>query len=454
MEDAGDITELRALPAVGVVLSRPTLAASIRTHGLPIVTRAVREVIERARASIRDVGVARVSDADVEARAIRLARGTLTPVLNATGVILHTNLGRAPLANEAIDAIRALGAGYSSLELDLDTGGRGQRDVHVRDLLCALTGAEDALVVNNNAAAVLLVLAASSVGREVVVSRGELVEVGGGFRIPDVLTQSGARLVEVGTTNRTHLDDYARAISASTALLLKVHRSNFAMVGFTAEVSVAELSALARERGIGVAYDAGSGSLTASEAAELPVSAAIAAGADVVTFSGDKMLGGPQAGILVGRARALEPMRRHPLMRALRPDKLCLAALSATLCLWRDDPSRIPVARFAAIERSVLEARASLLAGRLDEAEPVATIARVGGGAAPLHEIASAGLLLRTPDPDRLAAHLRDGDPPVIGRIEDGAVILDLRCVPPENDELLFQSILRARHSAGRAGDG
>jgi L-seryl-tRNA(Ser) seleniumtransferase len=438
---------LRALPAVSTVLARPAVREAAAALGLPTVTRAVRDVVEAVRQTVRAGGRGEVTDEGVCARARGLARGSLRPVLNATGVIVHTNLGRAPLAPAAIAAIAELGAGYATLEYDLEEGGRGERHGHARELLVELTGAEDAAVVNNNAAAVLLMLAALAARREVVVSRGELVEIGGGFRIPDVLAQSGARLVEVGTTNRTHLRDYERAIGPETALLLKVHRSNFAVVGFTAEVSVRELSVLARTRGIALACDAGSGCFASALAGpdEPTVRELVSAGADLVTFSGDKLLGGPQAGIVVGRRAYVEPLRRHPLMRALRPDKLSLAALLATLRLWRDDPAAVPVLRLASIAAEEIERRCrSLAAGQLandSRVSVVPTVARLGGGAAPLREIPSFGLRVAAPDPDALLARLRERDPAIVARIEDGAAILDLRCVPEAADDLVARAL-------------
>jgi L-seryl-tRNA(Ser) seleniumtransferase len=284
-----------------------------------------------------------------------------------------------------------------------------------------------------------------------VVSRGELVEIGGGFRIPEVLAQSGARLVEVGTTNRTHLRDYERAIGPETALLLKVHRSNFAVVGFTAEVSVRELSGLAKTRGIGLACDAGSGCLAPALAGpdEPTVRELVSAGADLVTFSGDKLLGGPQAGVIVGRRAWVEPLRRHPLMRALRPDKLCLAALLATLRSWRDEPEAVPVLRLASLPAAEIERRCRRIAeGALAgdaRISVVPTVGRLGGGSAPLREIPSFGLRVATPDPDAFVARLRDCDPAIVARIEDGAAILDLRCVPEAADDLIAQAVQAIR---------
>ncbi len=455
MAESSDLEpRLRGLPAVSAVLGRPRVAALAAAHGQAAVTGAVRAALSDARAAILAGREAAVSDDDVIARVGRAHAGTLRPVLNATGVVVHTNLGRAPLAAQAIAAMAEVAGGYATLEYDLDRGARGERSIHATALLRELTGAEDALVVNNNAAAVMLVLAALAVGRDVVVSRGELVEIGGGFRIPDVLRQSGARLVEVGTTNRTHPADYAGAIDEGTALLMKVHRSNFAILGFTSEVALADLAALGRARGVPVVYDAGSGALRETEAQEPTVRSFVDAGADVVTFSGDKLLGGPQAGVIVGTRALVERMRRHPLNRALRPDKTCLAALTATLRLWRDAPEQIPVVRMIAEKVEALEVRASALVAaaraRGVVAEVVPSIARVGGGAAPTRELASRAVRVQTHDADALSAALRAGSPPVVARIEEGAVLLDLRTIAAEDDARLGDALAVAAVHAGR----
>ena len=435
----------RALPAVGALLQRPTIGALVAEHGRAIVTQAARECVDQARERLSRGEPAAVTDDDIARRAAQLARGTLVPVINATGVIVHTNLGRAPLAEEALALAVRAASGYATLEYDLASGERGDRHVHARQLLTALTGAEDALVVNNNAAAVLLALAACARGREVIVSRGELIEIGGSFRVPDVLAQSGARLVEVGTTNRTHLRDYARAVGEDTAILLKVHPSNFAITGFTAEVGIAELAGLAREKKLGLFYDAGSGCMPemAGPSGEVPVAEHLRAGADVVAFSGDKLLGGPQAGILVGKSEWIGKMRQHPLFRALRADKLCVAALSATLALWRDAPEKVPVLRMALAPIEELEARARALAARVS-GDVVASVGRLGGGSAPARELEGRAVRVKTTRPDALAARLRAGDPPVIARIEGGHVLFNLRAVSPSLDGLLATLIERA----------
>ena len=404
-----------------------------------------------------DVVAARVDD---NARALRvdgdalaagvdaLLRPSLQPLLNATGVVLHTNLGRAPLAAAAIARIDAIARGYSNLEYKLDERRRGSRHEHVTRILTQLTGAEDALVVNNCAGAVLLALSSLAAGREVIVSRGELVEIGGAFRVPDVMRASGARLVEVGTTNRTHARDYADAIGDATALLLKVHRSNFALVGFTAELTVAELAALGGARKVPVMMDLGSGALTDLRAlglggnggdVEPSLPDLIAAGADVVACSGDKLLGGPQAGILVGKKHYLAPMKSHPLLRALRPDKLTLAALEATLELYRDGRSHeIPALAMLSTPEPTLQVRAQQLSVLCQEYSatlqftPVRVRSAVGGGALPLCEPWSWAVAVTArrgdgPSAEAIDARLRRADPPLIGRIADDRLLLDVR---------------------------
>jgi L-seryl-tRNA(Ser) seleniumtransferase len=389
-------------------------------------------------------------DSDVTAALEDLSRPNLRRVINATGVVLHTNLGRAPLAPEAADRAREIAAHYSNLEYDLDEGERGSRYAPVIDHLTALTGAESAVVVNNNAAAVLLVLAALCEGREAIVSRGELVEIGGGFRIPDVMRQSGALLVEVGTTNRTRLFDYEQAIRAETGLLVKVHKSNFAQIGFTEEVPTRELAQLALGRNLPLFEDLGSGSLVALEGygltAEPTVSSVIAAGADVVTFSGDKLLGGPQAGIVVGRRELVARIRRHPLNRALRVDKMTVAALEATLELYRDERyEEIPAFRMLRQDPAELRVRAeslrNLLNSRAVEADVVETRGQVGGGAMPLAEPISFACALRRGDPADLQERLRQTDPPVIARISGERLLLDVRCLTDDEMDPLARAV-------------
>jgi L-seryl-tRNA(Ser) seleniumtransferase len=408
--------ELRDLPSVDELA---------RAAGDPLAVDAARAVIERAREEIRagsDPGdlAARLREELADVR-----RPSLRRVLNATGIVVHTNLGRAPLAEQALARVVEAGRGYSNLEYDLAEGARGSRQDHVVAILRRLTGAESALVVNNNAAAVLLALAALAEGREVVVSRGELIEIGDGFRIPDVLARSGARLVEVGTTNRTRAADYERAIDSDTALLLRVHQSNFRVVGFEERPRLEEVAAVARLHDLPLVDDLGSGHVSASNRLllgheEPTARESLAAGADLVCFSGDKLLGGPQAGIVLGRAELVERLRRHPLQRALRIDKLSLAALEGTLLLHLETPERIPVLRTLSQATDAVRERAERLAaatgGEVEE-----TVGRVGGGALPLAELPSFACALE----ESLAAPLRAGDPPVVGVVRDGRLLLD-----------------------------
>ena len=390
----------------------------------PLAVDAARVVLQRAREEIRagaEPGdlAARVQD---ELAAVR--RPMLRRVLNATGVIVHTNLGRAPLPAAALERALEAGRSYSNLEYELASGSRGSRQDHVAAIVRRLTGAEAAIVVNNNAGALLLALAALAEGREVIVSRGELIEIGDGFRIPDVLGRSGARLVEVGTTNRTRADDYARAVGEQTALLLRVHQSNFRVVGFAEQPSLKELAAVAQRHGLPLLDDLGSGALV-PVGDEPTARDTLAGGADLVCFSGDKLLGGPQAGIVAGRADLVEKLRRHPLHRALRIDKLSLAALEGTLLLYLE-PERalaeVPVLRMLHEDEAAVRTRAEGLAaaagGVVEE-----TVARVGGGALPLVELPSFACAV----PEELAAPLRDREPPVVGIVRDGRLLLDCR---------------------------
>ena len=410
---------LRDLPSVDRLLADERLAGE--PHDL--LLDVARSVLERARVEIR---AGREPGPLVDAVLSELAgarRPSLRRVLNATGVLVHTNLGRAPLAEAALDRVMEVGAGYSNLEYDLEGGQRGSRQDHLGSLLRRLTDAEAALVVNNNAAAVLLALAALAEGREVVVSRGELIEIGDGFRIPEVLARSGARLVEVGTTNRTRGADYERAIGPETAVLLRVHQSNFRVVGFSEQPELAELAQIARRNGVALVDDLGSGALARVGDEPTPAES-LRAGADLVCFSGDKLLGGPQAGILVGREDLIRRLRRHPLQRALRADKLTLAALEGTLslALSPETRDRIPVLRMLHEPIEGVRARAERLADLVD-GEVEETVARVGGGALPLAELPSAACAVE----EQLAGSLRRGDPPVIAVVRDGRTLLDCR---------------------------
>jgi L-seryl-tRNA(Ser) seleniumtransferase len=420
----------------------PSVDELARTSDDPLAVEAARRVIDRAREEIRagaDPGDLRAR-LDVELAGVR--RPKLRRVLNATGVIVHTNLGRAPLPATALERVHEIARGYSNLEFDLDRGARGSRQDHAVDILRRLTGAEAALVVNNNAGAVLLALAALAEGREVVVSRGELIEIGDGFRIPDVLAGSGARLVEVGTTNRTRAEDYERAIGPDTAVLLRVHQSNFRVVGFAELPETSRLAAIAARHDLPLVDDLGSGALVPLPD-EPAVRDGLVAGADLVCFSGDKLLGGPQAGIVVGRAELVQKLRRHPLQRALRADKLTLAALEGTLMLYLD-PERalreVPALRMVVEDADAVRARAQRLAeltgGAVEE-----TVARVGGGALPLAELPSFACALE----EDLAEPLRRGEPPVVGVLRDGRLLLDCRTLAEGELDEVAAAVRRAR---------
>jgi len=427
---------LRSLPQVQRLLETAAASALCEEFGRTALTEALRATLEELRREIGEGSLACAPDAQTlldRARAklsLRRRRG-LRRAINATGIILHTNLGRAPLAPEALAAVAEVAAGYCNLELELAGGRRGSRTQAIEPLLCELTGAEAALAVNNGAAAILLALAALCRGGEVVVSRGELVEIGGGFRVPEVIRQGGARLAEVGSTNKTRLEDYRAAIGADTRVLLKVHQSNFRTIGFTAETSIAELAGLARERGLLLVADLGSGLLRAARCSGEPtLSAALAAGADLVTCSGDKLLGGPQAGLILGKRAAVDRLRQHPLLRALRLDKMSLAALEATLLLHRDMPERVPVARMLGQSEPVLRARAEKLESLVGAGAVQRSEAFAGGGSLPEERIASWALVLDpTVGAERAASRLRACDPPVIGRVSDDRLLLDMLAV-------------------------
>jgi L-seryl-tRNA(Ser) seleniumtransferase len=410
----------------------------------PLAVEAARDVLARARDEIR----AGADPGDLEARVreslLTVRAPSLRRVLNATGVIVHTNLGRAPLAAEALAQVLETARGYSNLELDLCDGVRGSRQDHVAPILRRLTGAEAAIVVNNNAAALLLALAALAEDREVIVSRGELIEIGDGFRIPDVLASSGARLVEVGTTNRTRARDYEEAVGPQTSLLLRVHQSNFRVVGFTELPQLADLAAVARRHGVPLLDDLGSGVLAenglSQGESEPSARESLAAGADLVCFSGDKLLGGPQAGIVVGRAELVEKLRRHPLHRAVRADKLTLAALEGTLRVYLDAPERIPVLRMLGEDVAAVRARAERLAA-LARGSVEETVGRVGGGALPLAELPSFACAVE----ESLAGPLRAGEPPVVGIVRDGRLLLDCRTLADGEVDEVAAAVTRCR---------
>ncbi len=444
---------LRRLPSVDRLLSEPPLQELLAVYGHTLTVTAVRETLDEVRAKVRAGGQLPAHETLVE-RAAAYLRDHLAPtlraVINATGVIIHTNLGRAPLSAAACRAIEMAARGYSNLEYDLAVGQRGQRTVHAERLLCEITGAEAALVVNNNAGAVLLTLSGLAAGRDVVISRGQLVEIGGGFRVPDVMEESGVRLVEVGTTNRTHLRDYEWAMAGgmSVGAILRAHHSNFRMLGFTAEVDIPELVELGRENFVPVIDDLGSGALLDTAAFGLlhepTVQESVAAGVAAVCFSGDKLLGGPQAGIIVGQRDSVEPLKRHPLARALRADKLCLAGLQATLMHYlRGEATReVPVWRMIAAPLDEIEHRARRWQRQLRRAGLLAEVvdghSTIGGGSLPGETLPTRLLALAVDDPNGLATALRRGDPPVVARIEADRLVLDPRTVLAEEESLLL----------------
>ena len=460
-----DKASLASLPSVDRLLRAAWADALIADHGRPRVTDAIRAVLVELRANGGTAALARANDDSilrlrVTERLDAMTRPSLRPVFNLTGTSVHTNLGRARLAESATAAVALVAARPSNLEFDLNEGVRGDRDAHVEALVCRLTGAAAATVVNNNAAAVLLVLNTLARGKEVPTSRGELVEIGGSFRIPEIMASSGCRLREVGTTNRVHLDDYAAAIGDNTGLVMKVHTSNYAIVGFTSGVAEADLAALCRARGVPFVVDLGSGSLVDLRRYGLPhepmPSEALAHGAHLVTFSGDKLLGGPQAGIIVGDADLIDLIKRNPMKRAMRIDKMTVAALSSTLALYEDPdrlPERLPVLRDLVRPAAEIRAAAGRLRGAVEAAlhgmasvDVVECESQIGSGALPTQMIASAGLAIR-PLTDRgagsvlnrIAKAFRDLPVPVVGRIHDGALVLDFRCL---DDEAAFAAQL------------
>ena len=460
---------LRELPAVDRLLREPALQELEGALPRQALLEAARQTVESYRSLLlsprlpEDLAKLDLSPGKLAAEAARRARRqaefSLRPVINATGVILHTNLGRAPLSGAAVEALTRAAGGYCNLEMDLESGERGSRQAHLESLLCRLTGAEAALVVNNNAAAVFLSLHALAFGKEVIVSRGQLVEIGGSFRLPEVMAASGARMVEVGTTNKCHRRDYEEAITEATAALLKVHTSNYQIVGFTSSLSTAELVSVARAHGLLVIEDLGSGVLLDLSPfgidSEPRVQDSIAAGADLVTFSGDKLLGGPQAGIIVGRRALVERIRSNQLARIVRVDKLTVAALEATLRLYLEPEKalrELPVWSAFCADPGTLKRRAASLARRLkkvlpgDEIEVIPGVSRAGGGSLPLVELPTFLVAIK---PHRISAGalaemLRRGEPPVIARISQDCLCLDLRTVPESREKCLLEALSRA----------
>lgn len=438
---------LRDLPSVDRLLQSPHAQELLQRYGHDALTNAVRESLEHARAEIK-AGHDAPSDVELLSHTEELlsnwTTSTLQPVINASGVILHTNLGRAPLSQAAQSAMVSIAQGYSTLEYNLKSGKRGRRDDHAEALIVRITGAEAALVVNNNASAVLLALTALARRKEVLISRSQLIEIGGGFRIPEVMKQSGAKLVEVGTTNRTHLDDFRAAIHDRTGMILRAHHSNFRIVGFTTEPTLEELVSLGEEFDVPVLDDIGSGALLDTRAFGLGhepmVQESLQSGAALVAFSGDKLLGGPQSGILVGSKAVIKRLKKHPLARAVRPDKLCLAALTATLIPYLTGKAveEIPVWRMIAAQETVLEKRAKSWVDRLGQGEVRSGQSTVGGGSLPEETLPTWLVALNVGRPAALATKLRQGDPAIISRLENDLVVLDPRTVDPDDDERLL----------------
>ena len=459
MTEAADIRRL--VPKMDKVLAWPELASTVEKTGHTTLREAVRKVLDQLRHSLSagnstDLSPSKISEL-IKCQLKNDLAPSLVRVINGSGVIIHTNLGRSPLPAAAEAAMRETAFGYSNLEYDLKRGERGERYVHVEQLLCELTGSEAAIAVNNNASAVMLALSALAKGREVIVSRGELVEIGGSFRIPEVMSQSGAALVEVGTTNRTHPKDYSNAINEQTALLLKVHTSNFAVVGFTAEVSVNEMSAIGINAGIPVMVDAGSGCLVDLSkygiSGEKTIQEQLKSGADIVTFSGDKLLGGPQAGLIAGKKAIIEQIKKHPLLRAVRIDKLTLAALEATLRLYRDERqalAEIPVLRMLTISAPELRIKGLRFLKQLRRKLPAEIVLNLeegnsspGGGTFPLMQLPTTLISFTVPEftSHRLEEALRSTSPAVVGRLYKDSFLLDVRTISDDEIPLIVSAL-------------
>ena len=452
------MTDLRSLPSVDHILQTESGLAWVAKYGRPLTLEAIRQALEMARTEFRQ-GKALPDQPLLLQNIDRLLSlwviPTLLPVINATGVILHTNLGRAPLSTASIQACMDVAGGYSNLEFDLEAGKRGSRLLHAETLLKRLTGVEAALVVNNNAAAVLLALSALARRRGVVIARSQLVEIGGGFRVPEVMKQSGAHLIEIGATNRVHLSDYEAALAEKPALILHAHRSNFKMIGFTSEPELGEIAELCRKVNIPLVDDLGSGSLLDTAryglAHEPTVQESLAAGADLVCFSGDKLLGGPQAGIIIGRAELVNRLKKHPLARAIRADKLCLAALNETLMHYLTDEAEreIPIWRMISASPEALKARAETCASHLGRGDVTPDESTVGGGSLPGETFPTFVLRLRLPSPNRFMERLRQANPPIVARLDEDTIVLDPRTVLPEQEPILLKTLttLIAHHT-------
>ena len=440
----------RDIPSVDQILKHPRTEQLLGTYGHAWTVSAIREVLDELRQSLPNLAEI-PSDAELENSLESIlqkqSQPSLRPVINATGVLLHTNLGRAPLSQAALAAVESVACGYSTLEYDLTKGKRGKRDIHASALLTRLTDGESALVVNNNAAAVLLALSALSKGKKVAISRSQLVEIGGGFRIPDVMKQSGAKLLEVGTTNRTRLADFEQAIAEGASLLLVAHQSNFKIIGFTEEPALEDLAKLAHLHNVPLMVDLGSGAFLDTAkyglAHETTVQETLAKGADLVCFSSDKLLGGPQAGILIGKADLLTKIRRHPLYRAIRADKLCLAALSATLLHYLKGEAEQAIPLYQMLSRSIesLQAQVQKWIDRLQAGSAKEGFSTIGGGSLPGETLPTCLLALKVKSPTKLAATLRGANPPIIARVQEDLLLLDPRTVLPWQEETLLKSL-------------
>lgn len=449
----------RQLPSIDKLLNLPATVALIADYGRSLTLEALRTTLDEQRTAVLNGSTALPTNTALVQTAQDWLENwftpTLRPVINATGVIVHTNLGRAPLSEAAIEAVTAVAQSYNTLEFNLETGKRGSRAVHAEQLLTQLTGTASAHTVNNNAAAVLLMLSALCQGKEVIISRSQLVEIGGGFRVPDVMAQSGAKLVEVGTTNRTHLRDYENAITENTAAIMVAHHSNFKIVGFTTEPELAELAELAHAHAIPLLYDQGSGALfDTSEFGLTPeptVPDGLQAGCDIVAFSGDKLLGGPQAGILCGRTDLMAVIKKHPLARAVRADKMALAALSATLTLYHKEQAlaEIPIWRMISRSHADIAEEAADWTAQLQAqgvaAQAIAGESTVGGGSLPGTSMPTHLVAITHPEVEALAARLREHNPPVIGRIQDGRFLIDPRTVLPNQTQSLLSALISCK---------
>ena len=449
--NANPANRLRDLPSVDVLIGSDGGAALIREYGRSAALASIRAALETVRDQLRagvDTAIAPADLLDAAAADLHLQfRPSLRPVINATGIILHTNLGRSPLSESARDAIAAAAANYSTLEYDLDTGGRGSRLIHAEQGLIAVTGAESGMAVNNAASALVLILSTFAQGREVIVSRGQLVEIGGGFRIPEVMTQSGAMLREVGTTNKTRISDYEHAITDHTTILMRVHASNFKLIGFTETPTIEAIASLGAARGLITVDDLGSGALldTARYGLEHEptVTESLTAGVDLVVFSGDKLLGAPQAGVIVGKKALIDRLKKHPLARAIRADKLCLAGLSATLDHYRrgEATEKIPIWRMIAMPLHEIERIAQNWRDAAGIGTVIASQSAVGGGSLPGETLPTACWALDVPDATAFVAKLRASDPPIIARITDNRVLFDPRTVLPGQGEIVVERV-------------